>query len=237
MKVQKYKKDLQFTYALGGTITIEALKNNAVLEVYIKSSCKTSDSIDMIINLCKENNIPLIRDDKPFNVLTNKNNCYVIAKVKKTKKILTNNNHIVLVNPSDSGNLGTIIRTSLGFGFKDIAIIRDAIDAFDPKVIRSSMGAIFNVNIEYFDNINDYMNRFNKHILYSFMLNAKSKLRDVQTTKRPYSLVFGNEASGLPNEYLSFTNPIIIPKSEEIDSFNLPIAASIAMYKFTEKDF
>lgn len=237
MKVQKYKKDLQFTYALGGTITIEALKNNAVLEVYIKSSCKTSDSIDMIINLCKENNIPLIKDDKPFNVLTNKNNCFIIAKVKKEEKPLTNHNHIILVNPSDSGNLGTIIRTSLGFGFKDIAIIRDAVDAFDPKVVRASMGAIFNVNIKYFDKIDDYLNEFDSHTLYSFMLDAKTKLKYVQNVKEPYSLIFGNEASGLPKEYLDFTNSIIIPKTNEIDSFNLPIAASIAMYKFTEKDF
>ena len=237
MKVQKYKKDLQFTYALGASLVIEALKNNSVLEVYIKSTCTISDSIEKIINICKENNIPLINNDKPFNVLTNKNNCFIIAKVKKEEKPLTNHNHIILVNPSDSGNLGTIIRTSLGFGFKDIAIIKDAVDAFDPKVVRASMGAIFNVNIKYFDKIDDYLNEFNSHTLYSFMLNAKTKLKDVQSVKEPYSLVFGNEASGLPLEYLDFTNSIIIPKTNEIDSFNLPIAASIAMYKFTEKDF
>ena len=237
MKVQKYKKDLQFTYALGATLVLEAFKSDDVLEVYFRENVKESAHIDAIVNLCKEKNIPLIKSEKPFNVLTNKNNCYVIGKVRKRITNLTNSNHIVLVNPSDAGNLGTIIRTSLGFGFKDIAIIRDAVDAFDPKVVRSSMGAIFNVNIEYFNSIDDYMKRFDSHTLYSFMLNAKTKLKDISNISKPYSLVFGNEASGLPESFLNFTNPIIIPKTSDIDSFNLPIAASIAMYKFTEKDF
>ena len=50
-------------------------------------------------------------------------------------------NHIVLVNPSDMGNLGTIIRTAVGFGFTDIGIISPAVDAYNPKVIRGSMGS------------------------------------------------------------------------------------------------
>ena len=237
MKIHKYKKDLQFTYALGATLVLEAFKQKDVLEVYFRESVKESVYINTILNLCKQNNIPIVKSEKPFNVLTNKNNCYVIGKVRKRKTSLTDSNHIVLVNPSDAGNLGTIIRTSLGFGFKDIAIVRDAVDAFDPKVVRSSMGAIFNVNVEYFDSIDDYIKRFNDHTLYSFMLNATTKLKDISVVNKKYSLIFGNEASGLPSNYLDFTNSIIIPKTNDIDSFNLPIAASIAMYKFTENNF
>ena len=51
--------------------------------------------------------------------------------------------HLVLVNPEDGGNLGTMIRTALAFDIHDVAIIRPADDVFDPKVIRSSMGSIF----------------------------------------------------------------------------------------------
>ena len=43
---------------------------------------------------------------------------------------------MVLVNPSDMGNMGTIIRTMLGFNYVNLAIIRPGVDVFDPRVIR-----------------------------------------------------------------------------------------------------
>lgn len=48
--------------------------------------------------------------------------------------------------------------------------------------------------------------------------------------------MFGNESHGLENFDLKGTTPVFIEQSEDIDSFNLPIASSIAMYKFTEKE-
>ena len=53
-------------------------------------------------------------------------------------------NHVVLVNPGDMGNMGTIIRTMLGFNYSNLAIIKPGVDVFDPRVIRASMGALFN---------------------------------------------------------------------------------------------
>ena len=48
------------------------------------------------------------------------------------------------------GNLGTIMRTMVGFGMEDLAIIRPGVDAYDPKVIRASMGSIFHLRFAYF---------------------------------------------------------------------------------------
>ena len=56
------------------------------------------------------------------------------------------------------GNLGTILRSCLGFGMKDIAIIKPGVDIFDPKVVRASMGSIFSLNISYFNSFEDYKN-------------------------------------------------------------------------------
>ncbi len=84
-------------------------------------------------------------------------------------------NHIVLVNPSNSGNLGTIIRSMVGFGIYDLAIIKPAVDIFDLKTIRASMGAIFNIRFSYFDSFSDYSKEY-KNNYYPFMLQAKEKL-------------------------------------------------------------
>ena len=120
------------------------------------------------------------------------------------------------------------------FGFKNIAII-DGCDVFDPKTVRASMGAIFKMNVEIFKTFEEYKNSFEENNIYSFILNKDSvSLKNVEI-KKPFTLMFGNESHGLENFDLNGTTPVFIEQSEDIDSFNLPIASSIAMYKFTEK--
>ena len=139
----------------------------------------------------------------------------------------------MLVNPSDAGNLGTILRTAVGFGITDIAIIRNAVDFYDPRTIRASMGAAFHVRVEYFDTIEDYCARFPQNERYAFMLTASVPITDI-TIKEPFSLIFGNEATGLPDVFADFCTSVIIRHSHDIDSLNLPMAAGIAMYEFTK---
>jgi len=237
MKINKYKKNADYSYILGASLVIDALNNSIIEKIYIRPNLIESDSIKKIIDYAGEKGISIIKSEKPFNILTNKQNCFVIAKIKKEKRSLENKNHVVLVNPSDFGNLGTIIRTSLGFGIKNIAIIKDAVDAYDPKVIRASMGAFFKVNIEYFDTIEDYLKKFGDRKLYSFMLDANEKLQTASIPTGKYSLIFGNEAHGLDDKYKDFTTLLLIPLTKEIDSFNLPISVGIALYEFTKKDF
>ena len=62
---------------------------------------------------------------------------------------------------------------------------------------------------------------------------SKKKLNETEFVK-PFSLVFGNEATGLDDSFLSVGTSVIIAHSDRIDSLNLPIAASIAMYEATK---
>ena len=148
---------------------------------------------------------------------------------------LSNSNHIVLVNPSNMGNLGTIIRSAVGFNIHDLVIIRPGVDSFDPKVIRSSMGAIFNINIKYFDSFDDYFKLFNDRNFYPFMLKAKDSLQEIKKEDKKYSLIFGNEGAGLPDEFLKVGTPVIIRHTKDIDSLNLDNAVAIALYEFSKK--
>lgn len=100
--------------------------------------------------------------------------------------------HIVLVNPSNAGNMGTIMRSALGFGLNQMAIIRPAVDAFDPKVVRASMGAIFSTNFVYFEDFDEYQAQFGERELYPFMLDAKKSLHEIRP-QGTFSLLFGNE--------------------------------------------
>lgn len=236
MKYEKYKSSLPYSYTLGITLTIELLKKHpeVVLDVYYHSSFD-GDGKDIVDNICKRIGINPIYNDKIFNILASKENVYCIGVFKKFASPIENDaNHIVLVNPSNAGNLGTIIRTSCGFNLNNLVIIKPAVDIFDPKTIRASMGAIFNINFSLFDNFDDYKIN-NNHHLYPFMLKAKNKLKDVKF-ETPFSLIFGNEATGLPDTFLKYDS-VIIPHAKTIDSLNLPIAVSIAIYSATSNNF
>lgn len=234
-KIQRYKHDMNVSYALGATLTFELLKSRPewVTRVFFNSLLEESEGILQLKEMCMRHHIACETNDKAFNILSPKGNCYVIGEFQKKELALDNTSHIVLVNPSDAGNLGTIIRTAIGFGIENIAIIKKAVDFYDPKAIRASMGAAFHARVEYFDTIEDYCAKFPDNERYAFMLSASIPLTEVDIIE-PFSLIFGNEATGLPDEFAHFCNPIIIKHSNNIDSLNLPMAAGIAMFEFTK---
>lgn len=237
--VKKYKKDSMHSYTLGTTLTFELLHNrrNIVNKIYIHPNLNKDETYYKLLELVSKYNISVEEGIKPFNILADKDNCYVIGEFEKYEEKLAMGNHIVLVNPSDAGNLGTIIRSALGFGITDIAIIKPAVDRFNPKVVRSSMGACFKVRIQYFDSFDEYINQYPNRDIYTLMLQAKTNLAQIIHPQNCFSLVFGNEGSGLPLEFLNIGTPLIINHSHDIDSLNLPIAVSIALYEFTKDKF
>lgn len=229
---KRYRKDDPVSYSLGITLTFELLryKTEYVNKIYVHSAMKEGDTYDRLRKICREAGIPIRQTDKIFHVLSQKENCYVIGEFRKFPGSLQKDaSHIVLVNPSNAGNMGTIMRSALGFELNQMAIVRPAVDAFDPKVVRASMGAIFSTEFQYFDTFDEYRQQFGERELYPFMLQAQIRLPEIHPSGT-YSLIFGNEATGLPREFLDIGTSVIIPHSNRIDSLNLPIAASIAMY-------
>ena len=229
---KRYRKDDPVSYSLGITLTFELLryKTEYVNKVYVHSAMKEGDTYYKLRAICREAGIPVQQTDKIFHVLSQKENCYVIGEFRKFPGTLQKDaSHIVLVNPSNAGNMGTIMRSALGFELNQMAIVRPAVDAFDPKVVRASMGAIFSTEFQYFDTFEEYRQQFGDRELYPFMLQAQITLPEIHPSGT-YSLIFGNEATGLPGEFLNIGTSVIIPHSHRIDSLNLPIAASIAMY-------
>ena len=68
------------------------------------------------------------------------------------------------------------------------------------------------------------------------MLQATDKLQDLTAKVFPHTLIFGNEARGLDNKFLSYGKPLIIEHSCEIDSLNLSMSVGVALYEFTRKN-
>lgn len=176
--------------------------------------------------------------DAALQRISRKENCYAAIVFDKYDSTLHNDMpHIVLHHPSDMGNLGTILRTCLGFGFIDIAIVRPAADFFDPRVVRASMGALFQLRIHAYDTFEAYRTDYPNHALFPFMLDGAVPLQHVAAdTQKPYALIFGNEAAGLPACFASMGQAVRIVHSNRIDSLNLAVAVSIAAYTFAKTD-
>lgn len=238
MKVSRYRKEDSNTYALGATVVMEYLNNrpDLVMAVILHPQFRAQETIDKINTICKSNRIEVTTEEKPFNILSQKENCFVIGVIRKHESKLQPGNHVVLVNPSNAGNMGTIMRSAVGFEVPNLAIIRQAVDPFDPKTIRASMGASARINIQMFDSFDDYLKEFPDNKMYPFMLDGSKLLQNVKIEK-PFSLIFGNEATGLPASFQEIGQPIRIEHGHGIDSLNLPIAASIALYSSTAEDF
>ncbi len=235
IKVTSYKSDNIHTYGLGATVAMEYLIKNrdAVKGMILHPGFRSEETIEKIKDICG-NDIPVSTEEKPFNILSKKDNCFVICVIEKKKTRLNDGNHMVLVNPSNCGNLGTIVRSCLGFGVKDIAIVgKTAADPFDPKTIRASMGACASVRIEVFDEFSEYAERFPSNNLYPFMLDGSTKLQET-TINKPFSLIMGNEATGLDPSFQKIGQPIRIEHTSNIDSLNITIAASIGLYEATK---
>ena len=127
-------------------------------------------------------------------------------------------------------------RSLLGFGIRDVALIRPCVDVFDPRVVRASMGSLFSLRIKVYGDFDAYLAEHPGRMLYPFMLDGSRSLPDVLAEPVPdaWTLVFGNEGSGLPPEFARMGQPVRIPSNEKIDSLNLSIAAAIGIYGFTQ---
>ena len=265
MDIKSYKKDFDYSYTLGAFPTFELIEAKAseIVEVFCSASFTDYEKLE---KKCREKGVKLSVNDKVINKLSDKGNVYVVGVFKKYLQELDNSlPHVVLVNPSDMGNLGTIIRTAAGFNIMDIAIIEPAADIFNPKTVRASMGSVFRTRQKRFSSFDDYLKYvctdeqgkssinpviqrrddrisqenggdLSNREIFTFMLNGERPLT-INDCPKPklYSLVFGNEATGLPDEFLNYGTSIIIPQTEYVDSLNLTIAAGIGMYVFSQK--
>lgn len=141
---------------------------------------------------------------------------------------------IVLDGVADPGNLGTIIRTADWFGIRQIILGNDAVDGFNPKTVRASMGSIFRVSILTADNFTEYFKKNFKSVkLFGASLDADNTIDKIKAPKQ-YGLVFGNEAKGISEEMASLiSEKFKIEGKGSAESLNVAVSVGISLYNFT----
>ena len=236
--LEKYSRDLDYTYAPGIFPAMEALvkRPECVMRVLLSEKAE-GEGARKLASLCAEKGVRVEYADRVLRSISRKDNCFAAAVTRKWDAPLSGDRHIVLHHISDNGNLGTILRTALGMGYRDIAVIRPAADPWDPHVIRASMGAAYSLRVREYADMEAYLDENEKRPLFLFMLDHARPLGEgVREAGRRFGLVFGNEGAGLPPGFAALGTAVRIPQTADVDSFNLSVAAAVGMYAFGAGD-
>ena len=162
----------------------------------------------------------------------------VIALVEKKKETaladFKNTATLLLDGIQDPGNLGTIIRTADWFGIKQMVVSVDTAGWYNPKVLQSTMGSCFRVNIHYMelDQLLASNQKSSKPLpVYGALLSGKS-IHSLQLEAANFILI-GNESKGIRENLMPFiSDPISIPRIGEAESLNAAVAAGIILSHF-----
>lgn len=160
---------------------------------------------------------------------------FVISKASCELKDISGD-LVILDEVQDPGNAGTIIRTLVATGYKNLVLTNNSVDVFNPKTVRSSMGAIFKLNIIY--SSREEIKKFlldNEYSIYATALDENSiDYRNINLTKDRNAYIFGHEGGGISKELLDISRKVIIPMTNQVNSLNVGVSVAVFLYKMRE---
>lgn len=140
---------------------------------------------------------------------------------------------MILENIQDPGNLGTIVRTGEGAGITGVIMNEGAVDIFNPKTVRATMGSIFRVPFIYVESLPETMARLRQKGIHTYAAHLEGeRYYDGFSFCGGTAFLIGNEGSGLTRETAESAEEYIkIPMEGRVESLNAAIAASLLMYE------
>lgn len=242
LKEKKYR-DLYNEYIVEGIKMIkEAIEENAnIKSIVVCEECVNDGTIDktLLYEIAKYNCIYVT--EKVFAGLTDVSNPQgILAVIEKSnlKSKIEYDEDIILVldGLQDPGNLGTILRTADSANLKQIVISKDTADCYNPKVVRSTMGAIFRINVIETDDLVETLKEMKKHKYEVIVtsLDTENSIYDIEYNKKV--IVIGNEANGVSKEVQQIADrKVKIPMLGKTESLNASVAAGIMIYEYVRQ--
>ena len=243
LKQKKYRK-IENAFLCEGFRLFDAAMQmvpKRIREIVLSTNLLTSRQGILITKTARNNNIPIfIADPRVIALLSDEVTpaglIFSVEKASMSRQVLASSNEEIMLyfdRLTDPGNLGTLIRSAAWFGVPVIILSPGCVDPFNPKVVRASAGAIFEIaicpEIEF-----DWLNSHFKKNNYQFIATVAGQ---GQAPKEWHvgskSLIFfGREATGLDEQILQAADiRLKIPGSGKIESLNISAAASVIMYE------
>jgi TrmH family RNA methyltransferase len=242
LKDKKYRDESNEYVVEGVKIVEEAVKENAKIKQIIvcEDTTRTYEiPTHIMLEIARYECISV--SNKIFNIITQVTNpqgiMAIIEKNAQNAKIdYTQDIIVVLDDVQDPGNLGTILRTVDSIGLNQIIVSKGTADAFNSKVVRSTMGAIFRIKIIEVENLAQAIKEMRKHHfkLMVTSLQTKNSIYDIDFYKK--IIVIGNEANGVSKEIQDMADEKAkIPMLGRTESLNASVAAGVVMYEYVRQ--
>lgn len=201
----------------------EADKLGLLLEVYIL------DGNDLDVSCCK-----YFVTDKVMNKIKSVNTCLYVGIVKKPVFDGNLGNRILLLDGvCDPGNMGTIIRSALGFNVSSVVLSNTCCDLYNDKCLRACEGSILKVNVLRDDLVPVIKSLKGIIPIYTTDVCDGEDIRNVSSDK--FALIIGNEGNGVSNDLVILSDKKInIKTNSNLESLNVGVATSIILYEFSK---
>lgn len=241
LKDKKYR-DLNNEYLIEGIKIIrEAIQEEAKIKQII--ICEDAENSDIpkdltyeiakyeCVYVSKQVFLSITEVKNPQGILA------VVSKENTENEIDYSQDIIVALDDlQDPGNLGTILRTVDSIGLTQILVSKGTADCFNPKVVRSTMGAIFRVKIIECESLIETLKQARKHHFKVMVtsLQTENSIYDVDYNKKV--IVVGNEANGVEKEIQDFADEKVkIPMLGKTESLNASVATGIVLYEYVRQ--
>lgn len=242
LKDKKYRDESNEYVVEGVKLVEEAVKENAKIKQIIvcEDTTRTYEiPTHIMLEIARYECISV--SNKIFNIITQVTNpqgiMAIIEKNAQDAQIdYTQDIIVVLDDVQDPGNLGTILRTVDSIGLNQIIVSKGTADAFNSKVVRSTMGAIFRIKIIEVENLVQEIKKMRKHHfkLMVTSLQTKNSIYDIDFNKK--IIVIGNEANGVSKEIQDMADEKAkIPMLGRTESLNASVAAGVVMYEYVRQ--
>lgn len=247
LKLKKYRDLYNKFFIEGKRAVIEALKSNWDIEsVLINENSDYTQHHKQQIELAEKRKIPCyLIQNKDFNKLTDTITSQGIIALSKKREfsfdqvLKLNLNHsciVALDKISDPGNLGTILRICDWFAVDAVLIGKNSADLYNPKVVRSTMGSIFHLNIVDDVDLTKALAELKMigYQIYSTILEGENIYRANFNLKTV--IIFGSEADGISEELVKLSDKkITIPRFGKAESLNVASATAITLSYYKSK--
>lgn len=157
----------------------------------------------------------------------------IMGVCRKKESILSGDRVVILDDIQDPGNLGTIIRSSVAFNVDTLVLTDGCVDLYNPKVIRSTQGMLFKLNIIVVSDIIDFVTDLKRknYRIYSTKVNGGNSLKSIEKSSR-FAIIMGNEGNGVRDSLMDLAdNYIYIDMNPSCESLNVGCATSIILYE------
>ena len=238
LRYKKFRDEQNLFLIEGYRLCQEALQSDFKVEtLLIHSDSLSPQNLNEITKLAQYQQVEIFEiqqsEVKRLAETVNSQGVFCIVQQKKIEldTVLNKDNQLIVIisEGQDPGNVGTIIRTCDWFGITAIFLSKRTVELYNPKVIRSTMGSIFHVQIVEQVELDNLLPRLSQMGYHIFGTDVNGQYNYNQTNyPRPLALVIGNENKGINNNLFKyFDRTIKIPSYGKAESLNMAIATSI----------